>query len=221
MHHRRTGRPLVRLKLALTLDGRLAARDGSSRWITGADARTDVHRARAAAGAVLVGAGTIASDDPALTARGVDAPRRPVRVIVDARGRTSPSARVFGDGEVVVATTARCPHEVAVAYKEGGAEVLVLPERDDGVDLSVLLDVLGRRGLTEVYCEGGARIATSLIAHGLVDRLELHYGPLMVGDGPSLGDIGVSSMAEARRWRTVDVRRAGDDVLISFAREDL
>lgn len=222
MHHRRTGRPLVRLKLALTLDGRLAARDGSSRWITGADARADVHRGRAAAGAVLVGAGTIASDNPELTVRGLETPRRPVRVIVDARGRTSPAARVFGDGEVVVATTARCRHEVAVAYKEGGAEVLVLPERDGGVDLSVLLEVLGRRGLTEVYCEGGARIATSLIAHELVDRLELHYGPLMVGDGPSLGDIGVSSMAEARRWRTLDVRRAGDDVLISLARrEDL
>jgi diaminohydroxyphosphoribosylaminopyrimidine deaminase/5-amino-6-(5-phosphoribosylamino)uracil reductase len=146
--------------------------------------------------------------------------RQPVRVIADSTGHTSPSARVFHTGEVIIATTARCPHEVTVAWKEQGAEVLVLPERDGVVDLGALLESLGRRGVTEVYCEGGARVATSLVALDLVDRLELHYGPAMVGNGPALGDIGVASMSDARRWRPVSVRRAGDDVLMSFARPE-
>jgi diaminohydroxyphosphoribosylaminopyrimidine deaminase/5-amino-6-(5-phosphoribosylamino)uracil reductase len=220
MHHRRTGRPLLILKLALTLDGRLAARDGSARWITGPEARAEVHRRRAVTGAVLVGAGTIEADDPQLTARDTTAPRQPVRVIVDSSGRTSPAARAFRGGEVVVATIASSSHEAQVGWKEAGAEVVVLPERDGGVDLGALLDSLGQGGITEVYCEGGAAVATSLIKDDLVDRLELHYGPVMVGAGPSLDDIGVSTMSEARRWRTVDVRRAGDDILMSFARRE-
>jgi diaminohydroxyphosphoribosylaminopyrimidine deaminase/5-amino-6-(5-phosphoribosylamino)uracil reductase len=218
MHHRRTGRPLLILKLALTLDGRLAARDGSARWITGPEARAEVHRRRAVTGAVLVGAGTIAADDPQLTARDTAAPRQPVRVIADASGRTSPAARAFRDGEVIVATIASCSHEAQVGWKEAGAEVVVLPDRDGGVDMEALLDSLGQWGVTEVYCEGGASVATSLIERDLVDRLELHYGPVMVGAGPGLGDIGVETMSEARRWQTVDARRAGDDILMSFVR---
>jgi diaminohydroxyphosphoribosylaminopyrimidine deaminase / 5-amino-6-(5-phosphoribosylamino)uracil reductase len=219
IHHRTTGRPLVVLKLALTVDGRLAAADGSSQWITGEEARRRVHKARLDADGVLVGAGTVVADDPSLTVRAVEAPRQPHRVVVDSSGRVPPRANVFAsEGNVVVATTATSPHEVQTAWKEAGAEVLVLPESDEGVDLAALVADLGGRGWLEVYCEGGAGLATSLLRDGLVDRLEVHYGPVVVGSGPSLGDLGIASMAEAQRWTTTTVERAGDDVIVSLRR---
>jgi diaminohydroxyphosphoribosylaminopyrimidine deaminase / 5-amino-6-(5-phosphoribosylamino)uracil reductase len=219
IHHRTTDRPLVVLKLALTLDGRLAAADGSSRWITGEEARRRVHEARLAADAVLVGAGTVVTDDPSLTVRAVDAARQPHRVVVDSSGRVAPTARVFASqGTVVLATIASSPHEVQTAWKEAGAEVLVLPESAEGVDLPALVANLGARGWLEVYCEGGAALATSLLRDGLVDRLELHYGPVIVGSGPSLEDLGIATLTAAQRWSTAAVDRAGDDVIVSLRR---
>lgn len=220
LHHRTTGRPLLRLKLALSLDGRLAAPDGSSRWITGSAARRRVHSLRAGADAVLIGAGTAAIDDPSLTVRDVPAARQPARVVVDARGRVPVRAALLGEGEVVVATTASCPHEMQTAYKEAGAEVLLLPTSPDGVDLAALLDVLGGRGWLEVLCEGGARLATSLVKDDLVQRLEIHLGPLLLGAaGPEIGYVGVTSMTDARRWRLCDIERAGDDCLLTYERK--
>ena len=219
LHHRTTGRPLVTLKLALSLDGRLTARDGSARWITGASTRRAVHQRRAGVDAVMVGAGTALADDPALTARDVAAPRQPARVVVDAAGRVPARAALFeraGEvAQVIVATTARAPHEIQTAWKETGAEVVTLPASDGGVDLGALVDDLGRRGMLEVFCEGGAALATSLLREGLADRLELHYGPVVLGDGGlGLGDIGVSSLTAARRWRVLDVWRSEDDDVV-------
>jgi diaminohydroxyphosphoribosylaminopyrimidine deaminase/5-amino-6-(5-phosphoribosylamino)uracil reductase len=218
LHHRRTGRAFLALKLALTLDGRMTAPDGSSQWITGPAARRAVHARRLEAGAVLVGAGTVLADDPALTVRAVRAPRQPVAVVADAAGRVPATAAVFArDGGVIVATTPSCPHEAQIAWKEAGAEVLVLPESDGGVDLAALLDVLGARGVTEVFCEGGPRLASSLVAGGLVGRLELHYGPVLAGGGRSLEEIGVTTMADALRFRVETTERAGDDVIVTLA----
>ncbi|HYP22907.1 MAG TPA: bifunctional diaminohydroxyphosphoribosylaminopyrimidine deaminase/5-amino-6-(5-phosphoribosylamino)uracil reductase RibD, partial [Actinomycetota bacterium] len=167
LHHRRTGRAFVSLKLALTLDGRMTAADGSSQWITGPEARRIVHARRVECDAVMVGAGTVLADDPQLTARDVPAPRQPLRVIVDAAGRVPASAAALGDGSVV-ATTAAAPHETQIAWKETGAEVLVLPEESGGVDLGALLDALGSRNVVEVLCEGGPRLASSLVRDDLV-----------------------------------------------------
>ncbi|HEX2293951.1 MAG TPA: RibD family protein, partial [Actinomycetota bacterium] len=213
----RTGRPFVSLKLALTLDGRMTAPDGSSRWITGPEARRIVHARRLECDAVMVGAGTVLADDPRLTVRDVAAPRQPLRVVVDARGRVTPEAAALGEGSVV-ATTAACPHDVQIAWKEAGAEVLVLPDAGGGVDLSPLLDHLGGRGVVEVFCEGGPRLASSLIREGLAGRLELHYGPVLTGGGLALEDLGVSSMAGALRFRVEDVVHAGNDVLVTLVR---
>ncbi|MDQ4144078.1 MAG: bifunctional diaminohydroxyphosphoribosylaminopyrimidine deaminase/5-amino-6-(5-phosphoribosylamino)uracil reductase RibD [Actinomycetota bacterium] len=212
IHHRTTGRPLVSLKLALTLDGRLAAPDRSSQWITGPEARALVHRRRAQVDAILVGAGTVTADDPELTARDVGAKRQPVRVIADARGAVSPDARALSrPGERIVATTDRCPHEIQTAYKEAGAEVLILERADRGVALEPLMDQLGARGFLEVLCEGGGILASSLLKAGLVDRLELFYGPLVVGrGGPDLDDIGVTTLSEARRWSCSPPEVVGD-----------
>jgi diaminohydroxyphosphoribosylaminopyrimidine deaminase/5-amino-6-(5-phosphoribosylamino)uracil reductase len=224
LHLRRTGRPLLTLKLALSLDGRLAAPDGSARWITGPETRERVHRRRAEVDAVLVGAGTVLSDDPRLTARQRDSvvvgAHQPTRVVADALGRVPPSARVFAPGaDVIVATTERASYEAQTAWKEAGAEVEVLPERAGGVDLRALLARLGERPMLEVLCEGGAGLATSLLAQDLVDRLELHFGPLLLGTGgPSLGDLGVRTLGDAPRWRAVEVERSGADVILALER---
>jgi diaminohydroxyphosphoribosylaminopyrimidine deaminase / 5-amino-6-(5-phosphoribosylamino)uracil reductase len=220
IHHRITGRPLVSLKLALSLDGRLGAPDGSARWISGAEARAEVHRRRLAVDAVMIGSGTATADNPALTVRDVEADRQPARVLVDSTGRTPAGNRLFDDGEVLAVTTAAASHEAQIAYKDAGAEVLVLPRAPEGVDLRALLDALGRRGWLEVYVEGGARLATSMLKADLVDRLDIHHGPVLLGHGgPDIGALGVSAMGDARRWRLLGAVASGDDVLTSYERE--
>ncbi len=220
LHQRTTGRPLVTLKLALTVDGRLAASDRSSQWITGDAARAAVHRRRVEVDAVMVGAGTVMTDDPSLTARAVPAPRQPARVVVDAVGRVSPDANVFAaGGDVIVATTDRAPHDRHTAWKEAGAEVLVLPSVEGRVDLSALVDELARREWLEVLCEGGAQLATSLLRDDLVDRLELYYGAVLVGSaGPAIGDLGIPSLQDAHRLRLVEQEQLGDDIRVVYAR---
>ncbi|MDQ4028867.1 MAG: bifunctional diaminohydroxyphosphoribosylaminopyrimidine deaminase/5-amino-6-(5-phosphoribosylamino)uracil reductase RibD, partial [Actinomycetota bacterium] len=221
LHHRRTGRPLVTLKLALTLDGRMAARDGSARWITSETTRTMVHTARLRADAIVVGAGSVVHDDPQLTVRHIPAARQPRRVFVDATGRVSADAAVFGaGGQTIAAVTDRVPHEVRTAWKEAGAEVMVLPASARGVDLGALLDELGRAGCLDVLCEGGARLASSLLGEDLVDRLEIHYGPRIVGrGGPDLGDVGVRSLRDARAWNLIELQRSDGDIRATFERE--
>ena len=220
LHQRRTGRAYLTLKLALTLDGRLGAPDGTSRWITGRLAREHVHRRRLEADAVMVGSATVALDDPSLNVRSVEAPRQPAAVIVDSSGATSPEASVFREhAEIIVATHPSVDHDRQVAWKEAGAEVLVLPAAPNGhgVDLAALLDELGRRGMLEVYCEGGARLATRLLALDLVDRLELHHGAVLIGEGgPSIGDLGARSMDDASRWKLSGSEVFGDDVVTTY-----
>ena len=219
VHERSTGRPRVTLKLALSIDGRLAAADGSARWITGAAARAHVHTRRAEADGIVVGAGTVAADDPRLSARGPGDISQPARVVVDSDGRTSAAARVFAAGaQVIVATTERCSHETQTAWKETGAEVVVVPAGPEGVDLGALVAELGRREWIEIYCEGGARLASSLLREGLVDRLELYYGPVLLGSGPSISTLGIGSMQQASRFRLVETRRLEDDVLMVLER---
>ena len=219
IHHRLTGRPFVSLKLALSLDGRLAAPDGSARWITGPGARREAHRRRMEADAVVVGSGTALADDPALTVRAVPAVRQPARVLVDSSGRTPGSARLFDDGEVVVVTTDASSHDVQTGWKEAGAEVLVLPRSSEGVDLGAMLDALGQRNWLELYAEAGERLATSLLGADLVDRLDIHHGPVLLGrGGPEIGKLGVTAIDDARRWRLLSADSVDDDVLMSYER---
>ncbi|MPZ69126.1 MAG: bifunctional diaminohydroxyphosphoribosylaminopyrimidine deaminase/5-amino-6-(5-phosphoribosylamino)uracil reductase RibD [Actinobacteria bacterium] len=222
IHHRRTGRAFVSLKLALTLDGRMAAPDGSARWISGAETRAGVHRRRAEADAVMVGSGTVVADDPQLTARDVGAPCQPLRIVLDSSGRVAPDRKIFDDdARTLMVTTDAAPHDVQTAWKEAGAEVAVLPAAAGHVDLDELLDFLGERDILEVYCEGGAELATALLRDDLVDRLEIHYGPVLVGGGGrGIGDLGVIAMKDGLRYRTVDVDRTGDDAVVILMREE-
>lgn len=221
LHQRRTGRPLITLKLALTLDGRLGARDGSSKWITGAEARAKVHARRQEVDAVMVGAATVAADDPLLTVRNVSARRQPARVVLDSSGRTDPGAALFASpGRVLMATTDASPHERQTAWKEAGAEVVVLPSTNDAVDLTALVAELAKRSWLEVMCEGGGELATSLLREDFVDRIELYQGAVVVGSGgPGVGDIGVESMENAPRFRLVAHERLGNDVRSVYEKE--
>lgn len=217
-HHQTTGAPLVTLKLAASLDGRIAAADGSSTWITGREARERVHRLRAGADAVMVGAGTALTDDPRLTARDTDPQAHPpLRIAVDSSGRITPDRRLFdGSAPTLIATTERAPAEVREAWSDAGAEVLVVDAWPDGrVDLAALMGILGKRDVQSVLLEGGATLAGAAVAAGIVDRLIAYFAPRLLGaeGAPAmLTGTGISTLADAIPLTITEVRRVGDDV---------
>jgi diaminohydroxyphosphoribosylaminopyrimidine deaminase / 5-amino-6-(5-phosphoribosylamino)uracil reductase len=188
----REQRPFVVWKVAATLDGRVAAADGTSRWITGDEARAAVHRLRATCDAVVVGSGTALSDDPQLTVRAADGgavARQPLRVVVDRRGRLPATARVL-DGAA--------PTHVSRASSPAG-----------------LLAELFDRDVRRVLLEGGPTLAAAFLRDGLVDEAVVHLAPKLVGSGPSLvGDLGIPTIAGALSLEVADVTRLGGDVEI-------
>jgi diaminohydroxyphosphoribosylaminopyrimidine deaminase/5-amino-6-(5-phosphoribosylamino)uracil reductase len=219
--HRRLGRPRVTLKAAASLDGKVAAPDGTSQWITGPPARADGHRLRAEADAVLVGAGTALADDPRLTVRlPGHGGRQPLRVLADATGRVGPGGHLFdGEAPTLVATTPAAPPTAVDAWKAAGAEVLSCREDPGGrgVDLHDLLRGLAARGVLELLVEGGPRLQASLWAAGLADRLVWYLAPLAIGGAGApglLGGAGAATLADARRLRLASVDRLGDDLRV-------
>ncbi len=207
----RLGRPFVTWKYAASLDGRIAAADGSSRWITGPEAREDAHRLRADSDAILVGSGTQRSDDPHLTVRGVDAPRVPLRVVVDSGASTPLDARVLDQAAPTLLAVAA---DADAGHLEGRAEILRLPRAEHGVDLQALLAALHQREVRSVLLEGGARLAGSFLAAGLIDRLVGYVAPVLLGGGglPSLTGPGATTIGAAWRWRLDEVDRVGGDL---------
>jgi len=171
------GTPWVRVKLAVSVDGRSALTNGASQWITGPDARADGHAWRARACAVLTGVGTILQDDPQLTVRDVDTTRQPLRVIVDRNADTPPKARVLGGGPSLVVT--------AGARNNGwpaNVETLALPDSAGRIDLTAMMRSLAGRGVNELHVEAGARLNGALIGDGLVDELLVYVAPSVLGD---------------------------------------
>jgi diaminohydroxyphosphoribosylaminopyrimidine deaminase/5-amino-6-(5-phosphoribosylamino)uracil reductase len=222
--HRRLGRPRVTLKAAASLDGKVAAPDGTSQWITGEAARADGHRLRAVADAVAVGAGTAAADDPRLTARlpGWHG-RQPLRVLVDATGRTPAGGHLFdGEAPTLVATTALTPPASVKAWSEAGAEVLTCPPEpaatgEPGVDLAFLARALGDRGVLELLVEGGPRLQASFWSAGLADRIVWYLAPLVIGGDGARGLLpaaGASTLTAARAVEVESVQRLGADLRI-------
>jgi diaminohydroxyphosphoribosylaminopyrimidine deaminase/5-amino-6-(5-phosphoribosylamino)uracil reductase len=217
--HVTTGRPFVVLKMAASLDGKAAAADGSSRWITGPEARADVHRLRAWSDAVVVGSGTALADDPSLTVRDprFAAATPPLRVVVDASGRVPASGHLFdGSAPTLVITTEFVPDVRRAEWEVSGAEVVIC-DRDGGggVSLPQLFDVLGKREVQGVLIEGGPTLAWSAVRDGVVDRVVCYLAPVLVGgaDAPSiLEGTGFTPIAEAMRLDLVAVDRIGADV---------
>ncbi|HEX5318357.1 MAG TPA: bifunctional diaminohydroxyphosphoribosylaminopyrimidine deaminase/5-amino-6-(5-phosphoribosylamino)uracil reductase RibD [Stellaceae bacterium] len=207
----RTGRPLVTLKLAATLDGRIATASGESRWITGPAARERAHALRAGHDAILVGTGTVIADDPELTCRlpGLT-DRSPLRIVFDRHLRIPPAARVFAPPCWVLTAAPDAPE-----LRARGVEVVPAPP-----DLGETLRVLGARGLTRVLVEGGGRLAASLLAAGLVDRLVWMRAPMAIGgEGiPAIAALGLARLADAPRFELVSSVTIGGDVVETYRR---
>jgi diaminohydroxyphosphoribosylaminopyrimidine deaminase/5-amino-6-(5-phosphoribosylamino)uracil reductase len=222
--HRRLGRAFTVVKTAMSLDGRIAARDGSSQWITGAASRADAHRLRADSQAIVIGAGTALADRPRLTVRDADAAvaTQPLRVLLDASGRVPADGPLF-DPELaptLVVTTEVVPEAAQHAWLAAGAKVLTVPAAPigGGVDLAATLEVLAGLGVLQALVEGGAALTGSLVEAGLADRLVTYVAPTVLGrDGrPALDVAGPVRIADAPRWRLVDVRRVGTDVRLDY-----
>lgn len=218
--HVTTGLPYVTWKIAASLDGRVAAGDGSSRWISGEAARADAHRLRAAADAIVVGSGTVLADDPNLTVRDPGYAGEPVlRVLLDGRGRIHPPRHVLdGQAPTLVATTRLAPDAARVAWRSVGAEVVDLAEDADGhPDVTDLLAQLGKRGVQAVMLEGGPTLAWAMLAADAIDRIVLYTAPILVGGTTAagiLGGPGFRPIADAAHVVIDDVRRIGDDLRV-------
>jgi diaminohydroxyphosphoribosylaminopyrimidine deaminase / 5-amino-6-(5-phosphoribosylamino)uracil reductase len=219
IHALRTGRPFVHLKLACSLDGRIATRTGNARWISSPESRERAHALRHETDAILVGAGTATVDDPLLTDRSGLPRRRPLlRVVLDERlqlGPRSQLARTARESPVVVFTSEDADASKAAALEECGVEVFGLT--GGGRDLAAVLGELNRREVQGLLVEGGSGVAGAFLRAGLVDKASFLIAPLILG-GDALGAIGgegAPTVAEATRLRDVETRRHGDDVEIT------
>lgn len=213
LHAISSGRPFVTWKLATTLDGRTAAADGTSRWITGPEARAAVHRLRAERDAVLVGTGTLRADDPHLAVRGVADAHQPLRVVLDARAELPLTARVLDDTAPTLVVVAEGADDARLT---AAVDVLRVPRSPRGLDPAAILVGLHERDVRSVLLEGGAHLAGSFVRDGLVDEVVAHVAPAVLGAGrPVLEDAGITTITEALRLTTTDVTRLGDDVAIT------
>ena len=219
------GRPLVTLKLATSLDGRIATASGESRWITGAAARERAHLLRATQDAVLVGTGTALADDPQLTCRlpGLE-DRSPVRVVIDRNLRLPATLRLFSEARTVptwLVTPPGSNRERQVALEEQGVEIIpVAADQSGGIDLTTMLRALADKGLTRLLVEGGGALAASLLRAGLVDRLVWMRAPLALGgDGvPAIAGLGLDRLAAAPRFELMSSETAGGDLVEVYRR---
>ena len=233
-----TGLPWVFSKLAMSLDGRTAMASGESRWITGPEARRDVHRLRARSSAILTGIGTVLSDDPFLTARFASHPnpkgdgenvpgdviplgRQPARIVVDSRFRLPPSAKLLAQPGRTLLLGLETEAAKAEALREAGAEIHFLPAGLDGrVDLNAAMELLGQLQFNEVMVEAGATLNGELLRDGLVDEYVVYLAPCILGDrGRGLFHLpGLELMADRFELALQDVRRVGKDLRLNFKR---
>ena len=222
--HVTTGLPFVTLKLAMTLDGRIADREHRSKWITGEAARAEVQRMRRRADAMLVGAGTVCADDPSLLCR-IRGGGELMRVVVDASGRTPPEAKVYTDeaaSRTIVATTPQGASLKGERWSRHGAQVWIFSADKNGrIPLKRVLRRLGDAGLLHVLCEGGGQLAGALHDAGLVDEYAFFYAPVILGDTRAVSGMAGRGrlLTGAERLRMVETRRLGEDVLIRAERK--
>lgn len=217
-------RPFVTFKVAMTLDGRVATRNGHSRWVSSLDARRIGHRLRSYHDAIIVGIGTVLTDDPQLTCRGLRGGRDPVRVIVDSNLRTpcaSRTVQLAGDESSAptwVMSTRTAPAVRAQALEKAGARVISVASSRGRVRISSMLHHLARQGIVSALLEGGPTLAGSFWSAGLVDRVVAFIAPKLLGDAdalPLLYGHGIRSMEQATRLTQVETRRVGEDLMLT------
>jgi diaminohydroxyphosphoribosylaminopyrimidine deaminase/5-amino-6-(5-phosphoribosylamino)uracil reductase len=224
-----TGLPWVRAKSAASIDGRTALADGTSQWITGADARDDGHAWRARACAVVTGIGTVRKDNPRMNVRAVETSRQPLRVVVDTRFEIDLQAAVLAGGHAMVAVcvdlTAPVHSDKVRMLADRGVEVVRLPaESPQGkVDLAALVKLLGDRECNEIHLEGGAQLTGAMMRLGLIDEWLLCLAPVFLGDGrPLAAGIGPYAKPEdAPRWQWKDQALIGDALRVRFVKSQL
>ncbi|MBT8458667.1 MAG: bifunctional diaminohydroxyphosphoribosylaminopyrimidine deaminase/5-amino-6-(5-phosphoribosylamino)uracil reductase RibD [Boseongicola sp.] len=218
------GRPTLTLKLAMTLDGRIATASGESKWITGPDARRSVHALRASHDAVMVGAGTVRADDPDLRVRDLGIDRQPVRVITSRHLRLPRESRLFStanDTPVwIICDEDSGQSDEKNAWEVAGARIFPLKTSGAQLSLAKALSSLGEAGLTRVLCEGGGMLAASLLTAGLVDELIVFAGGKMIGaEGqPGVGPLGVSALSDTPTFTLAEVKPIGGDVMQRWRR---
>lgn len=220
-----TGRPFIVMKMAMSLDGKIATAAGESQWITGEASRRYGHRLRDIYDGILVGIGTVLADDPSLTTRLADRPgKNPVRIILDSHARTPLSAKILTDGQAqtIIAVAEDAPEDRVAAIRTVGAEVLAVGKGK--VDLRALLAELGQREITSVLVEGGGHINDAFLRAGLVDKVHAFIAPMMIGGREALtpvGGIGFPKLSEAVRLEGLSVEPSGEDIhLTGYVRRD-
>ncbi len=226
-HYHATGTPLVTLKAALSLDGKIATRLGDSKWITGPGARAYVHRLRARSGAVMAGIGTLLADDAQLTARlpGLDLARQPLRIIVDSRLRTPPTARAVQLAlaaperqPLLIATTSRADFAQENNLRLPGVEVKRFPETAEGrVDLTALRAYLAAREINSVFVEGGGELHAALLAQGLAHKVLFFLAPKIIGGRDARTPVegeGAATIADGISLGRLTLRRFGQDIAL-------
>lgn len=214
------GLPFVTLKLASSLDGRIATSGGESKWITGVESRRLVHRMRAANDAVMVGAQTALKDDPELTVR-LAAGRDPVRVVLDSTLRLPVTSKVFngvraGRSRLIVFASQKADKKRLAKAVDRGAEVVCVPSTGNGLSLKRVFKELAKREVTSVLVEGGSSLAASLLKEKLVDRLAVFYGPMVLGADSlaSVGPLGLKGLKKAPKLKDMSVKKVGGDILV-------
>ncbi len=211
------GLPFVTLKLASTLDGRIATASGESRWITGPQARAHVHLLRLTHDAVLVGSGTARADDPELTVRGLGQTRQPLRLVLDSRLSHSPDSRLGATARqhpVWLLHGPQAPDAARIGWAATGARLIECPAAGDHLDLPATFRRLAAEGLTRILCEGGGTLAARLVSDALVDDLALYQAGCLIGaEGtPALGPLGLTALSDAPRPTLTETRSLGPDI---------
>lgn len=224
LHHRRTGRPFVVAKVALSIDGKVACADKTSQWITGASARDDAQRLRAASQAIMIGSETAIKDNPRLNVRLPALEQlnlKPVRVLLDSTGRVTSGAILENQyGNSIIYTTSKCSESTLSLWKsKAGVEVVSVPADAAGhVSLNNVLDDLGKRGYHQLLVEGGSQVHSSLLKQGLVNQLVVYFGSLLIGASGLAWPMTPlhETIAQVKTWTLRDVGQVGNDVRLTY-----